>query len=267
MLGKSLRSYRLFDVPSRRALIVPMDHTFSMGMVDGLMDVPGVLQILRDSGCDGVVLHKGAIERLVRRHGPEVFSGLTIIAHLTGATSLSPAPARQTLLADVEEALALGADWVSVQVNFGCNGENEMLSDLGTVTKQAYRWGVPVLAMVYVRNNEGDVVMDSDKILHSARSAADLGVEAVKIPFVPSDVVRRLTSTVPVEVVVGGGVKQDEGPFLENVRQIIMAGASGVCIGRNFFQSANPTAFIARLKHILRDPEVPFSEEATTRCA
>jgi DhnA family fructose-bisphosphate aldolase class Ia len=142
-----------------------------------------------------------------------------------------------------------------------------MLSDLGIVTKQAYRWGVPVLAMAYVRNNAGNIIMDSNKILHSARSAADLGVEAVKIPFVPSDVIRSLISTVPVEVVVGGGVKQDEGPFLDHVRQIITAGASGVCIGRNFFQSANPTAFIAKLKHILRDPEAPFSEEVATRCA
>lgn len=267
MLGKTLRSSRLFDLPHRRTLIVPLDHTFSMGMIDGLSDVANTLEILRDSECDGVVLHKGAIERMMRRHGPGIFRGLTVIAHLTGATSLSPAPARQALLADVEEALALGADWVSVQVNFGCDGENDMLTALGAVTKQAYRWGVPVLAMTYVRDNEGNVSLDPTKIMHAARSAADLGADAVKIPFIPAEIMREFSSSLPVEIVIGGGMRRDEGPLLDDVRESILAGAAGVCIGRNFFQSPNPAEFLERLASVIHNPGMPFTREAATQCA
>lgn len=255
MSGKQLRSRRLFSFPEKRTIIVPLDHTLSMGMIEGLEDLAHVIHTVRSNGCDGVILHKGTLERLIRLHGASLFDDLVVVVHLSGATSLSPTPSRQTLLCDVDEALELGADWVSVQVNFGCQGDSDMIQSLGAVTRNARRWGVPVLAMTYVRDDHAQVGQNPEAICHAARVAADLGADAVKIPFIPAHVLQELTRIVLSPVVLGGGARSDEQSFIERVRTSMLAGAAGLCVGRNVFQAENPGVFLRALVDAVHSPQ------------
>ena len=48
MIGKDIRIERIMDRNTGRAVIVPMDHGFSMGQIDGLLDMTKVISEVSD---------------------------------------------------------------------------------------------------------------------------------------------------------------------------------------------------------------------------
>jgi fructose-bisphosphate aldolase/2-amino-3,7-dideoxy-D-threo-hept-6-ulosonate synthase len=43
MVGKEIRIERIMDRNTGRSVIIPMDHGFSMGQIDGLLDMTKVI--------------------------------------------------------------------------------------------------------------------------------------------------------------------------------------------------------------------------------
>ena len=111
--GKRLRLGRLVPNPETGVLVVPLDHSVASGPVAKTDDLASIVQAVAAHGGDGVVLHKGR----VRFIDPACFRQLALIVHLNGSTEHAPDTDAKTMLAGVEDALALGADAVSVQVN------------------------------------------------------------------------------------------------------------------------------------------------------
>ena len=87
------------------------------------------------------------------------------------------------MVCTVEEAIKLGADAVSVHVNLGAEDEGAMLKDLGSVAKEAMDWGMPLLAMMYVRGPKVKNQYDVSVVKHAARVGAELGADIVKVPL------------------------------------------------------------------------------------
>ena len=152
-IGKSIRMQRIFNRETGRVIIAPMDHGVSMGPIPGLVDMKEAVDRIARGGANAVVLHKGIVEGGHRSGGKDV----GLIIHMSASTSLAGDPNSKTLVCTVEEAIRLGADAVSIQVNIGNGSENDMLNDFGTVSRVAREWGMPLLAMIYPR---GDKVED-----------------------------------------------------------------------------------------------------------
>ncbi len=57
-------------------------------------------------------------------------------------------------MATVEEALKIGADGVSNQVNVGAEDEARKLATLGETSRWCQEWGMPLLAMMYPRGKK-----------------------------------------------------------------------------------------------------------------
>ena len=74
----------------------------------------------------------------------------------------------------------------------------------------------------------------------AARLGAELGADFIKAPYCED--FARVTSSTFAPVVILGGSKGTESATLANIRAAIDAGAAGVAMGRNVFQSQNPTA-------------------------
>lgn len=87
---------------------------------------------------------------------------------------MDPDGTPKSLIATVEEALLYGADAVSLHVNLGVSGEGAMLRDFGIVARQCERWGLPLLAMMYVRPQGKDCAR-TENIALAARIAAETG--------------------------------------------------------------------------------------------
>ncbi len=240
MYGKQIRLRRLFPGGNRRLFSVPLDHSVSMGPIDGLERLAPVATELQESGVDLLIVTKGAVRELAPVLRPNVLLGV----HVSASTSLGSTANRKVLVGTAEEALALGADVLSVQVNFGVPEEPEMLADLGSAVDACRALGLPLLCMAYVKKANGGT---PEEIRHAARAAADTGADIVKTSYPGSGAeFAKLCETTPVPVLVGGGVRlDDEAAFFEIVRGSVVAGGAGVCIGRNLFQR-RPVGPLAR---------------------
>jgi fructose-bisphosphate aldolase/2-amino-3,7-dideoxy-D-threo-hept-6-ulosonate synthase len=249
MLGRELRLRRIFPPSGRRLFSVPLDHSVSMGPIDGLESTAATVRELQEGGVDLVVVTKGAVREVVPVLNPSTLLGV----HLSASTGLSPDPDRKVLVGRAAEAAALGADLVSVQVNFGVPAESEMLRDLGTMVDECRSVGVPLLCMAYVKGTERP---SPTALAHAARAAADLGADVVKTSYPGSlESFRALVRSTPVPVLLGGGVRsEDPAGALELIRNVVRAGGAGICIGRNLFQRTPRVAFVRDVAELLHRP-------------
>jgi DhnA family fructose-bisphosphate aldolase class Ia len=247
MYGKQLRLKRIFP-GDRRLFSVPLDHSVSMGPIDGLEDTPALVAELERAGVDLVIVTKGSVRSLVPVLTPQTLLGI----HVSASTSLNPNSNRKVLAGSAEEAIAFGADLLSVQVNFGIPEEGEMLRDLGVAADQCRAVGLPLLCMAYVKKSDGGT---PDELRHACRAAADLGADIVKTSYPGSlEEYRRTVRTTPVPLLLGGGSRlEDDHAFLDLVRETVRAGAAGICIGRNLFQRRPVETFAQQVAAILHE--------------
>ncbi len=246
MYGKEIRLRRLFPSAGRKLFSVPLDHSVSMGPIDGLERLAPVAVELQESGVDLLIVTKGAVRELAPVLRPEVRLGV----HVSASTSLGSTSNRKVMVGSAEEAVSLGADVLSVQVNFGVPEEPEMLRDLGEAADACRGLGLPLLCMAYVKKSNGGT---PDELRHASRAAADTGADIVKTtyPGAPEEFAR-LCATTPVPVLIGGGVRvDDEAAFLATVRDSLRVGGAGVCIGRNLFQRRPLAPLATRLASLL----------------
>lgn len=250
--GKQIRMERIFSRNTKKTVIVPMDHGVTMGPIEGLIDMKKAVDAVAAGGANAIVVHKGIVRAGHRGGGKDV----GLIIHLSGSTCLSPHPNAKTLICTVEEALKLGADAVSIQVNLGNGNDNEMLRDLGQTARIASEWGMPLLAMMYPRGEKIKNEYDPEIIAHMARIGADLGADIVKCSYTGDiESFSRVVEGCTVPVVIAGGPKMSsDEDLLKMVRDAMKAGAAGISIGRNIFQHKKPRRITAALSKMVHRP-------------
>jgi len=244
--GKAIRLRRLFPSEGRRLFAVPLDHSVSLGPIDGLERPAELATTLQASGVDLLLVTKGAVRDIAPVLRPSTLLGV----HLSASTSLGPRPNLKVLVGTAAEAVQLGADLVSVQVNFGTADEGTMLSDLGTAVDQCRSVGVPLLCMAYVKKEEPPT---PSEIRHVCRAAADLGADIVKTSYPGSEEeFRALVRSTPVPVLLGGGERiGGEAALIARVQETVRVGARGICFGRNLFQRRRLPSVARRVGAIL----------------
>ena len=255
LMGKRVRLSRLLNPKSGRMLSVAIDHTIAYGIIPGLEPVQDVVDKIVDGQPDSVTLQKGILERCFERHAGRV----GIIMQSMAASPFEPDA--EEPVADVAEALALGADAISVAITFGGAGQARLTSHLGRVVRDARAAGLPVVAHCYPKGEfiPGDERLTAERVLYAARSGAELGVDIVKTFYTGSpESFAKVVEGVPTRVVAAGGPKQETlNDVLIAVRGAIDAGAAGVTYGRNIWQDPKPGAMIAAIKAVVHDGATP----------
>ncbi len=247
MEGKRVRWKRIVGEDGK-TIIVPMDHGVTSGPIDGIDSLGRTLGSIAQ-GVDAVVLHKGAF----RRFWKKIPKTCGIIMHVSASVEFSPSPDSKVVVGDVEEALKLGADGISVHVNIGDDMDKNMLRDLGLVARDAESWGIPLLAMMYPRGRTVKDPFDAGLVAHVARVGAELGADIVKVPYTGSpESFARVVGGCFVPVVVAGGPKvSSDREFLSMVKGAMEAGAIGVSVGRNVFQRKDASSMLKALNLIV----------------
>ncbi len=252
-MGDALKTKisRLF--PNGRSVLIPMDHGISSYPEEGLNRMDSVIDSIIQGGANGIICQKGVASYQSNRTGWDGF-----VCHLSVSTVHGgPNSQSKIKVGTVKEAISRGATAVSGQVNIGDENENQMISDLGQLTSEAFFNSVPVLGMVYPRGPNlvkipGD---DTGGVAHAARIAYELGCHAVKVPWTGSkESFRKVCEAVPIPVLIAGG--PTNGDFLETLRTVqsaIEAGGGGVCMGRQVFGSNDPKACVEALKSVVHD--------------
>jgi fructose-bisphosphate aldolase/2-amino-3,7-dideoxy-D-threo-hept-6-ulosonate synthase len=248
VIGKKIRMQRIMNRSSGKMLIVPIDHGISDGPVEGLIDVKETVSNIVESGANGILMHKGLVE--VGFRGSDKDIGL--IVHLSAGTSLSPDPLCKTIVTTVEEAVALGADAISVHINVGAVDTAKMMSEVSEVVRDCKRFGMPLMMMMYPRGAKVPNEKDVNAVKMVARIGAELGADIVKTNYTGSkESFMEVVAGCPVPVIIAGGCKGTDREVLQMIRDAMDAGAAGVAMGRNAFQHKEPKKIINAVSLII----------------
>lgn len=243
--GQQIRLNRILR--RGKMLCIPMDHGISMGPVKGLERPHDIIIDCQNHGITSVIANKGIIKTLPK----PVKAGLLV--HYSASTSLSTAPDRKMLTGTVEEAVRLGADGVSLHINIGGKDEPEMLEQLGAISEQCHKWGMPLLAMMYPRGQNIKNPHDPETVAHVSRIGAECGADIVKTLYTGDpDSFARVVKGTPVPVVIAGGPKAEtDRDVLQMTSDAMRAGAAGVTYGRNIFAHPSPSKICTALSAVI----------------
>lgn len=246
--GKSIRWSRLVDPTTGRGLIVPIDHGLTMGPIRGLRSTSDVAKWIRHPAINGIIAHKGTVERL---GGANLLGNLGIVVHLNGMTVIGEKPDNKQMLSSVHSAVRLGADAVSLQVNFSGTNHAHNLRMLADVEESASNYGLLVLAMVYDMTEATDDAERVTRQRHLIRAAIELGVDIVKTdpPPRPQDLPDLLDGiSEDVAIFFSGGALRAEDELTDLARFVATSNAKGLCVGRNVFQRPDADSILSRLR-------------------
>ncbi len=249
-LGKQKRLTRIIRPETSRSIIIPLDHGVTIGAAKGIEHINNTVSDMVSGNADAVLMHKG----LVRNSGCcQTYQNTGLIMHLSASTSLAVHANRKVLVATVEEALRVGADAVSIHVNLGDENEAQMLSDAGLVADECDKWGMPLIMMLYGRGPKIESQFAPEIVGHCARLGAELGADIVKVPYTGDiESFSRVVEGCHVPVVIAGGDKMDcVEDILQMASDSILAGGSGLSIGRNVFQSPDRISLMHALNGIV----------------
>ena len=246
------RLNRIFQ-PDGRALIVACDHGMISGPDQGIEDMENTLTQVIAGGVDAVMASYGTARRFARK-----LARVGLVLRIDGAgTVLGAMDGPGAQFFTVEDALRLGADALCVTAFPGSPVEEPTLEVLARVIRQAHTWGVPVMAeMVPGGFDSGPEFRTLESVSISARVAAELGADWVKIPY--CDGFEQVVDCCYVPVVVLGGPHRDNPlSTLEMVKAGMQAGGVGATIGRNIWKADNPAKMAAAIASIIHhDAEV-----------
>ncbi|MDD9943358.1 MAG: aldolase [Myxococcales bacterium] len=249
--GKRLRLGRLTPGAHRTGLIVPIDHGLTLGPVPGLESISTCHRWITHPAVTGVIAHKGVIERLGNL---ELLENIAVVVHVNGMSGLSPRPDDKERLTSVESAVRLGADAVSIQINFDGENDAQNLIALGELVDEAQKLAIPVLTMVYDKVACEDPGVAMARLRHLMRICVELGSDAIKVgaPEPPEHLAELLHGVVEhTPVFVAGGARCEDERVLELARVARHWGARGLCMGRNVFQRKDPGPLLTAVARVL----------------
>ncbi|MBU5434092.1 class I fructose-bisphosphate aldolase [Pseudoflavonifractor sp. MSJ-37] len=250
-LGKDIRLSRLLNDKSGHLLAITVDHSISRGIFENLMPIDDVIAKIVAGKPDSLTMHKGIAQNCFAP-----FAGKTSL--ILKASSFSPyQPTMDTQTADVEEAVRLGADAVSMGLILGGEFQPQQVYALGKLTKEAERWGMPVVAHIYPKGEfiPTDKRTSYENLRYCVRLGAELGVDVIKTSYSGSaETFAKVVEACPTRVVAAGGDNfADPKAFLQQTRDLMDAGAAGVTYGRGVWEYKDPTRMVMALNCIVND--------------
>ena len=231
-----------------RYLVVPMDHGITLGAVKGLADLESTVDAVTRGGADAVLTQKGVAGRV---HPNKNDAGFVV--HCNASTTIGPDEADKRPTATVKEAIRAGADAVSFHINVGSKYEREQIEGLASLTDTASAFGMPVLAMCYVRGHDVDET-DPEQIGHAVRLGEELGADVIKTGYSgDAESFEPVTRATAKPVVIAGGSRGTDRETIEMVRGAMDGGAAGVSMGRSIFQHDDPEAITRAVAGVIHE--------------
>lgn len=226
-----------------KTVMLAVDHGYFMGPTTGLENLgKTVVPLLPYT--DSLMLTRGALRRYI---SPEI--DVPIVLRISGGTSiLNKNLLHEGIITSIKEAIRLNAAGVAFSILVGAEFERDTLLSFAKVIDEAEEYGIPVVAVTAVGREMGK---DAKYLSLASRIAAEFGAHIVKTYYCEN--FEKVVETCPVPVVIAGGKKIPEKEALEMTYNAVQAGAAGVDMGRNIFQSTKPVGMIKAVRAIVHE--------------
>lgn len=240
--GLKNRLNRIIKPKTGKTVMLAVDHGYFLGPTTGLKKPGETIEPLKDYA-DCLMLTRGVLRSCVSEE-----IDVPIVLRVSGGTSILSELSNEGLTCAMEDALRLNASGVALSIFVGGKGERESLLNLSKLVDEGERFGMPVLAVTAV----GKEMTRDDRYLGLAtRIAGELGAHFVKTYFCEG--FEKVVENSPVPVVIAGGKKVPEKEALELAHNAVSAGAVGVDMGRNIFQSDSPVGMIKAVRGVVHE--------------
>jgi 3-hydroxy-5-phosphonooxypentane-2,4-dione thiolase len=244
--GMKNRLARIFSRRSGKTVMLAIDHGYFEGPAPGLEQVDQSIVPFVDYA-DALMVTRGVLRTSI----PPSFTQ-AVVLRATGGPSVLKELSNERIALDLEDALRLNAAALAVTVFIGGQYETQTVHNMTKLVDLGNRHGVPVLAVTGVVDES---MGDAKYYRMACRICAELGAHFVKTYFV--DDFEPVVSGCPAPVVVAGGKKVSELDALTMTYRAMQAGAAGMDMGRNIFQSEAPAAMIQAVRAVVHDGESP----------
>jgi len=237
--GMKNRLSRIFSPKTGKTVMLAVDHGYFQGPTTGLRDMKNILSLIPQADC--LFATRGIL-----RNSIDPRTGTSICLRVSGGPSILGELSNEDITTSMEEAIRLNASGVGMSIFVGAKNEERTIANLGRLVNEAERYGMPVLAITAVGR---DMVRDARYLGLACRIAAEIGAHFVKTYYCED--FETVVDACPVPIVIAGGKKLSEMDALVMTESAIKAGASGVDMGRNIFQSDNPVGMIKAVRAIV----------------
>jgi len=236
-----------------RTLILAYDHGLEHGPIDfnlNSADPDFIFDIAVKSKVSGVVVLSGLAEQYGRKYG----FFLPLIVKLNGKSSIGEGEPYSAQFCSVERAVKLGASAVGYTIYLGSEEEAKIFKEFGQIVEEAHSRQLPVIAWVYPRGKAVKDDLSTEILAYAGRTALELGADIVKLKYNGDfEGFKWVVKNAGLcDVVVAGGEKEEDPlSFLRSVKEVLDAGAKGVAVGRNVWQSENPLGMLDALTKLI----------------
>ena len=239
--GLQNRLSRIIKPNNNRALMLAVDHGYFLGPTEKLENPKKVIAPLLKY-CDSLMLTRG-----VQRTSVDPKSETPMVLRVSGGSSIiGDDLSQEDITVSLEEAIRLNASAVAMSIFVGSKYEYQTIVNLGKLVNEAEKYGMPVLAVTAVGKELGK---DARYLSLACRVAAEQGAHIVKTYY--CDNFEKVVESCPVPIIVAGGKKIPERDALQLTYNAIKAGAVGLDMGRNIWQSEHPVAMIKAARSII----------------
>lgn len=226
-----------------RALMLAVDHGYFLGPTERLEYPKRTIDRLVKH-CDSLMLTRGVLRTSVKPT-----TSTPMVLRVSGGSSIVGEDlSREDITVSVEEAIRLNASALAMSIFVGSKYEYQTIVNLGRLVSEAERYGIPVLAVTAVGK---EMARDARYLGLACRVAAEQGARLVKTYYCEG--FESVVRSCPVPVIVAGGKKVPELDALKLTYNAVQAGAAGVDMGRNIWQSDNPVPMIKAVRGIIHE--------------
>jgi putative autoinducer-2 (AI-2) aldolase len=242
--GMKNRISKIINPKDGHTVMLAVDHGYFMGPTTGLENIKKMTDPLIEYA-DTLMLTRGALRNYI---DPE--TKIPIVLRVSGGTSILNETnlLHEGIVVDIEDAIRLNVSGVAFSILVGQHFERDTILGMTEYIDECERYGIPLLAVTAVGKGLGK---DAKYLSLASRMAAELGAHMVKTYYCKD--FERVIDTCPVPIVIAGGKKMPEQEALQMAYDALQAGAIGVDMGRNVFQSSDPVGMIKAVRSIVHD--------------
>lgn len=242
--GMKNRLSRIFNPKTGRCVMLAVDHGYFQGPTTGLRNLGETVNPLLPY-VDALMITRGALRTWI----PEEIDK-SIVLRVSGGQSILKELSNEIITTSIQDAIRINASAITCSVYIGGEYEKQSIENLSKIINEGQDYGIPVLAVTAVGK---ELVRDAKYLGLACRICVEMGAQMVKTYYCEPDFEQVVEACGSVPVVIAGGKKIEERDALKMVKDAIDAGAVGVDMGRNIFQSDNPIGMIKAVRAVVHE--------------
>ncbi len=239
--GLKNRLAKIIKPADGKAVMLAVDHGYFLGPTEKLESPKNAIRPLLKY-CDSLMLTRGVLRTSVDANFP-----IPVVLRVSGGSSIIGEDlSNEKITTSLKDAIRLNVSALAMSIFVGGKYEHQTIVNLSNLVNEAEEYGIPVLAVTAVGK---DMVRDSRYFSLACRIAAEQGAHIVKTYYCEN--FEEVVTSCPVPIIIAGGKKIPERDALELTFNAIKAGAVGVDMGRNIWQSDYPVPMIKAVRSIV----------------